>query len=86
MLEKLLELAAATGRTSEKIDPVWGGMSRVAVAWHDPARVAQALRDTLGGSRCRHEYDCCGCASRYVKVIRKTRRDLLVRTFVTYNY
>lgn len=37
MIDKLLELAAATGRTSEKLDPVWGGMSRVAVAWHDPA-------------------------------------------------
>lgn len=37
MIEKLLELAAATGRTSDKLDPVWGGLSRVAVAWHDPA-------------------------------------------------
>lgn len=53
----------------------------------DPARAEYALHHTIEGTnhRCRHEHDCCGCPSVRVRVERKTRRDLLVRTFVTYN-
>ena len=46
----------------------------------------QALRDTIGGSNCRHEHDCCGCASRSVRVKHLGSRRLLVRTDVSYNY
>lgn len=50
------------------------------------AELAQALRDTMGGSNCRHEYDCCGCATRYVSTKLVAPRKLQVRTSVTYNY
>ncbi len=48
--------------------------------------VKQALMDTLGGSRCRHEHDCCGCASRHVQVRALGNRDFAVRTSLTFNY
>jgi hypothetical protein len=50
------------------------------------AAVKQALRDTLSGSNCRHEHDCCGCASRHVQVKQLAARRLLVRTTISYNY
>lgn len=46
----------------------------------------QALMDTLGGSRCRHEHDCCGCATRHVQVRAIGTRDFAVRTSITFNY
>lgn len=47
----------------------------------------QGIRETMGSrSRCRHEYDCCGCASYSVTVKRYGRRQLMVRTRVSYNY
>ena len=46
----------------------------------------QALRDTMGGSNCRHEHDCCGCASRYVSVKHVGSRRLVIRTRVSFNY
>lgn len=52
----------------------------------DPARAADAVRYTVGGSRCQCMHDCCGCPTVHVSVARKTRRDLLVRTRITYNY
>lgn len=52
----------------------------------DVAAVMQALRDTLTRSGCRHEYDCCGCASYSVSVERHSTRQLRIRTRVSYNY
>jgi len=46
----------------------------------------QALRDTMGGSGCRHTHDCCGCATRYITVTPISSRVLQVRTDVSYNY
>lgn len=51
-----------------------------------PADAVQAIIDTLGGSRCRHEHDCCGCASRHVQVRVLGKRDFAVRTSITFNY
>ena len=48
--------------------------------------LTQALRDTMGGSSCTHEYDCCGCASRHASVKRISPRAYSVRISVTYNY
>jgi len=45
-----------------------------------------ALRDTMGGTSCRHEYDCCGCPIYHVEVKHLGSRRLLVRTQVYYNY
>jgi hypothetical protein len=38
------------------------------------ADVKQAIRDTFGGSSCRHEHDCCGCWSASIYDIRRTGR------------
>lgn len=46
----------------------------------------QALRDTMGGSNCKHEHDCCGCASRYVSTKLVAPRKMRVTTRVSYNY
>lgn len=46
----------------------------------------RGIQDTMGGSRCRHEFDCCGCASYSVKVERVRPRLVLIRTRVSYNY
>lgn len=35
--------------------------------------IETALMDTLSGSNCRHEHDCCGCVSRNTYKIRKMR-------------
>ena len=32
-------------------------------------KLRQALTDTVSGSDCRHEHDCCGCWSRSVKEV-----------------
>jgi hypothetical protein len=50
------------------------------------ADLSDALRDTMGGSNCQHEYDCCGCALRHASVKRINRRTYSVRISVTYNY
>lgn len=31
---------------------------------------ARALHDTLSGSNCRHDFDCCGCRSTWARVRR----------------
>lgn len=51
----------------------------------DWRQIARALEQTLEGSRCRHEYDCCGCASRRVTVRLIAPRRLQVRMSVSYN-
>jgi hypothetical protein len=48
--------------------------------------LAQGIRDTMGGSNCKHEHDCCGCATRHVSVSHLGSRRLVIRTRVTYNY
>lgn len=52
----------------------------------DAKTVMQALRDTLGGSSCRHEHDCCGCASTHVHARRTGRHRYSVVTTVHFNY
>ena len=51
----------------------------------DVASAKQAIRDTMGGSNCRHEYDCCGCSSRSVRVT-NVGRKLRIITNVSFNY
>lgn len=52
----------------------------------DPKAAIKALRATLGGSNCRHEYDCCGCASHHVLARLTAPRRLSVTVFTTFNY
>lgn len=46
----------------------------------------RGLQDTLSGSSCHHEHDCCGCASYSTRVQRVSPRLVLIRTRVTFNY
>lgn len=34
-----------------------------------PDKLNQALMDTISGSHCRHDHDCCGCWSRSVRQV-----------------
>lgn len=47
--------------------------------------IEQALEDSLGGSSCRHEHDCCGCQIRRVNAKRRGSR-FVVKMDVSYNY
>lgn len=46
----------------------------------------EAIRDSFGGSGCRHEYDCCGCRSRFVQVKKVSARGYVLRVSVSRNY
>jgi hypothetical protein len=48
--------------------------------------LTRALRDTLSGSNCRHDWDCCGCASRSVRVFKVSARDYVITADISYNY
>lgn len=48
--------------------------------------IEQALADTLGGSSCRHEHDCCGCAYRFAEARRVSKHRYAVRMSVTFNF
>lgn len=52
----------------------------------DQLQQAEALREHFSGSRCRHEYDCCGCASHYASVRITGRGRFFVRVSTTFNY
>ena len=45
-----------------------------------------ALYHFFSGSNCRHEYDCCGCASRRADVRRHGRNTYRVAVTTSYNY
>lgn len=49
-------------------------------------RLMWGLRETMGGSNCRHEHDCCGCATFHVGVKHVGSRRLVIHTRVSYNY
>lgn len=66
-----------------------GGVYLARVVGHkrmDKKVQAEALRSHFSGSRCRHEYDCCGCASNYASVRYVGRGEFSVRIRTTYNY
>lgn len=51
-----------------------------------PRMIAKAaLADTMGGTSCRHEHDCCGCEIRSIQSLKVGNRRFLVRTRITYN-
>ena len=47
--------------------------------------LSNAIADTMGGSNCRHEHDCCGCPTTYVDVRRISRREYSVQLHTYYN-
>lgn len=50
------------------------------------ARIIRSIEDTISGTGCKHQYDCCGCASHRATVRSISRRDLLIHTSVSFNY
>ena len=50
------------------------------------AELAQALKETMGGSNCTHSYDCCGCASSFITTKLIAPRTMQVRTKISFNY
>ena len=51
------------------------------------ARVGKlALENTMGGSNCTHEWDCCGCARRHITAKKIGKRKFLVHQRITFNY
>jgi hypothetical protein len=48
--------------------------------------LTRAIGQSMGGSGCRHEYDCCGCATHRASVKRVSPREYAVRVRVSYNY
>lgn len=52
----------------------------------DSRQFRQAIANTLSGDRCRHDYDCCGCAHRSVFTRMLSKRDVLIVSTVSYNY
>ena len=53
----------------------------------DDFRLLQrGLEDTMSTSGCRHDYDCCGCASYRTTVRRVKPRLVMIHTRVGYNY
>lgn len=52
---------------------------------YDWRSVAKSVRDTMSHSGCRHDYDCCGCATTYARTEKKGRQ-LKVTLRVSYNY
>ena len=47
--------------------------------------LTHAIEDTLSGSRCRHEHDCCGCPSTYADARRISAREYAVKISTFYN-
>lgn len=51
----------------------------------DDKLVARAISDTLSGSSCRHEHDCCGCKIYHAQVRKIRHRTWLVKLHISYN-
>ncbi len=49
-------------------------------------QIIRSIEDTIGGTSCKHQYDCCGCAIRRATVRPISRRHLIVHTHVSFNY
>jgi hypothetical protein len=52
----------------------------------DPRDIMQAIRDTLGGTACRHEHDGCGCIARYASARRVGRNRYFAHVSLSRNY
>jgi len=51
-----------------------------------PGDLSQAICDTMGGSPCQHEHDCCGCPTTYVYIERTGEWRYTVQLNITLNY
>lgn len=52
----------------------------------DHTLIKRAIYHTIGGTSCRHEYDCCGCIRRSVAVKRVSKREYRVNVSAYRNY
>ena len=46
----------------------------------------QSVEQTMSGSNCRHEHDCCGCITRYTEARMIKPRIMKITTNISYNY
>jgi len=51
----------------------------------DKRHILDAIR-ALGGSGCRHEYDCCGCRSTHFRAKFISSRQVRIEFSVSFNY
>lgn len=58
----------------------------IAPSSHRKTDLSNAIASTMTRSGCRHEYDCCGCASHHATVRRVSAREYVAKVNVTYNY
>jgi hypothetical protein len=45
-----------------------------------------AICNSLSGSSCQHDYDCCGCSTSMIDVTKVGRREFLVKESIYFNY
>jgi hypothetical protein len=50
------------------------------------AEIERAIYDTISGSSCRHEHDCCGCASSSITLTKVRKHEWKMETRISYNY
>lgn len=48
--------------------------------------ISHAIADTIEGSSCRHDHDCCGCPTTHASVKRTSAREYSVFFRVFFNY
>lgn len=48
--------------------------------------LSHAIADTIEGSSCTHEHDCCGCPTTHARVTRTSAREYSVFFRVFFNY
>jgi hypothetical protein len=47
--------------------------------------LTRAIENTMSGSHCRHDHDCCGCPTTYATARRVSRREYAVTLRTTFN-
>ncbi len=52
----------------------------------DHKTVECALQDTFSGSNCTHDWDCCGCVSKYAKATQLGDKEWMLLINYTRNY
>lgn len=85
------DLAAREGQPDRNIDPSEGGESYHRVVLMNPRGISdedveQAIYSEFSSHGCAHEHDCCGCMSTGVDLVKKGRREWLMKLRYSYNY
>ena len=80
-------LKARMTREPEGHDDGGAYLAKVIAPSHLKGRdLSRAIAQSVGGSSCRHEHDCCGCPSTSASVKRTSAREYSVHLRVSFNY